>query len=143
MKLTDIFDVSKADNKYDAAIRSFYLIFYAAGFMIFVAVGLNSMTLQTWLLAFFGAVFGGTAYGTIAKMIINIVRTDRQKNKADTLIQLFYVVFFSLATVAFLAIGFQENNLKTWLIAFVGAYGAATIYSSIAKLIVTLKRKDK
>lgn len=143
LKIRDIFNVSKADNKYDMAIRSFYLIFYAAGLIIFFAVGLNSMELQTWILAFFGAVFGATAYGTVVKMIINMVRKDRQKSKADTLINLFYVVFFSLATVAFFAIGFEHNNLKTWLIAFVGSYGAATIYSAIARLIVTLVRKDK
>lgn len=135
--------ISKTDNKYDAAIRSFYLIFYAAGLIIFVAVGLSSMTLQVWLLAFFCAALGATAFGTVAKMIISMIRKDMQTRKADTLIKLFYVVFYMIATIAFLAIGFQENNVKIWIIAFVGAYGAATIYSAIARLIVTLVRKDK
>ena len=70
-------------------------------------------------------------------------RKDRRESRADTLINLFYVVFFSVATVAFFAIGFQYNNLKTRLVAFVGSYGAATIYSAIARLVVTLSRKDK
>ena len=95
------------------------------------------------MLAFFGAAFGATAYGTVIKMIIYLVRKDRRESRADTLINLFYVVFFSVATIAFLAIGFQYNNLKTWLIAFVGSYVAASIYSAIARLVVTLSRKDK
>ena len=143
MKIREIFSVSRANNKYDAAIRAFYLIFYAAGLIIFVALGLNSMELRTWVLAFFSAAIGATAYGTVVKMIINMVRKDRRESRADTLINLFYVVFFSVATIAFFAIGLQYNNLKTWLIAFVGSYGAAAIYSAIARLVVTLSRKDK
>lgn len=142
MKIRNIFFQNKTDNKYDTAIRSFYLLFYVGGFIVFFSVGLESMKLQTWVLAFFCSAFGATVYGTIAKMIINMIRKDKQKNKADILIKLFYIIFFSLATVAFLAISLQENNIKIWLIAFVGSYGTATIFSTIVQLIVTLARKD-
>jgi len=142
LKMREIFNVSKADNKYDAAIRSIYMICFAAGFIIFVTVGMNAMNLQTWLLTFVCCIAGAAFYGTVAKMIINMVRKDRQRSKTDTLIQLFYVVFFAMATVAFLAIGYQEKNAKTWVVAFVGSYGAAVIYSAIARLIITLARKD-
>lgn len=143
MKVQNVFSINRASNKYDAAIRAFYLVFYAAGAIIFIVTGLNSTDIRTWILAFFGAAFGATAYGTIAKMIVNMVRKDRQKSRADTLLQLIFVVFFSLATVAFMAIGLEHGNIKTWAIAFVGAYGAATVYSAIAYLIVGLVRKDK
>ena len=142
MKILNNFIPNKTDNKYDNAIRSFYLLFYVGGFIIFFLVGLESMKLKTWFLAFFCSAFGATVYGTVAKMIINMIRKDKQENKADILIKLFYIIFFSLATVAFLAIGFQENNIKTWIIAFVGSYGTATIFSTITRLIVSLARKD-
>jgi len=142
MKILNILLSNKTNNKYDIAIGSFYLLFYASGFIVFFLVGLDSMKLQTWVLAFFCSAFGATVYGTLAKMIINLIRKDKQENKADILVKLFYIIFFSLATVAFLAIGLQEKNIKTWLIAFVGSYGTATIFSTIARLIVTLARKD-
>jgi len=134
--------MKKSVNKYDAAIRAFYLLFYAAGLVIFVAVGLAHMTAAAWLLAFVCAALGATAYGTIAKLIVGMVRSDRTESRADLLIKLFYVVFFSLATVAFLAAGIEYSGLKSWIIAFVAAYGAALVYSTIARLIVTLIRKD-
>ena len=143
MKAKDIFNFNNDGNKYDMAIRTFYLIFYAAALIIFFTVGLNSMELKTWIIAFFCAAFGATVYGTIAKMIITMIRKDKQKRKADTLIKLFRIVFFSLSTVAFLAIGFQENNTKAWIIAFVGSYGASAIFSAISQLIITLAGKDK
>ena len=142
MKILNILLSNKTNNKYDIAIGSFYLLFYAGGFIVFFLVGLDSLKLQTWVLAFFCSAFGATVYGTLAKMIINLIRKDKQENKADILVKLFYIIFFSLATVAFLAIGLQEKNIKTWLIAFVGSYGTATIFSTIARLIVTLARKD-
>ena len=143
MGIRSMLNINKADNKFDMAIRSFYLIFYTAGFIVFLAVGLNSMNIKTWILAFLCSIFGATVYGTIAKMIINMVRKDKQVDKLGILKRLFYVILFSLATVAFLAIGLEEKTIKTWIIAFVGSYGGAIIFSSIAQLIITLAKKDK
>jgi len=143
MKLQEVFSFKKTDNKYDVVTRSFFLLFYAAGLIIFVAVGLQYMTLTAWLLGFVCAALGATAYGIIAKTIVDMVRKDRTRNCADILIRLFFVVFFALATVAFITIGLQYGTVKTWIIAFLGSYGAALIYSLIARLIITLVRKDK
>jgi len=143
MKLQEVLGFKKTGNQYDSAIRACYLLFYAAGFLIFIAVGLQHMTLKTWLLGFFGAVFGATVYGTIVKMIIGMVRKDRVKSRSDILIRLFYLVFFSIAVVVFLTLGLQYHNVKSWAIAFIGSFGAALVYSLIARLIITLARKDK
>ena len=133
----------QAGNKYDLATRIFFLLFYAAGLIVFVAVGLQYMTAQAWILGFVCAAAGATAYGMIAKLVIDLVRKDKPRAKADTLMRMFYFVFFALATVTFLTIGFQHNSAKTWVIAFIGSYGAAFIYGSIAWLVITLVRKDK
>ena len=143
MKIREILGLEKTGNQYDTAIRACYLLFYIIGFIVFIAVGLQYMTLTAWLLGLFGAAFGATVYGTIVRMIINMVRKDRTKSRADILIQLFYVVFFAIATVVFLALGMQYHNAKTWIIALVGSYGGAFVYSLIARLIITLVRKDK
>jgi len=143
MKIQDALSFRRSGNKYDVAVSTLYLLFYAAGLIIFIAVGLQYMTLAAWLLGFVCAVLGATAYGTIAKLIIGLARKDRTENRADILIRLFFVVFFSLATVAFIAIGLQYGAIKTWIIAFFGSYGAALVYSLVARLIVTLARKDK
>jgi len=135
--------LKKTDNKYDSAIRTFYLLFLCAGLIIAVAVGVTHMTAAAWVLGSLFALLGAIVYATIAKLIIDMVRKDRTVARPDILIRLFYVVFFSLATVAFVAIGMQHRDTKTWIIAFVGSYGAAVIYSAIAHLIITLARKDK
>ena len=137
-----MFNVSKAENKYDAAIRASYIICYAAGFIIFFAVGLDSMELKTWIIAFPCCTFGATVYGTIAKMVINAIRKDKIESKADTLIKLCHIVFFAIATAAFLASGFTYGGLKYWIIAFVGSYGGAVICSAIAQVVVSFLRKD-
>jgi len=129
-------------NKYDTAIRCFYAIFAAIGLIVFVAVSLQYMTWQAWLFSGFGSVLGATALSLIVRSMINMFRDDQPVAKADVLIRVFYIVFFTIATVAFVSIGFQWNNTRTWIIAFVGAYAAALIYSTIARLIVTLARKD-
>jgi len=134
--------IKPAENKYDLVTRLFFLLFYAAGLIIAVSVGLKYMTVQAWLLGLLGAAVGATAYGMVAKLIIDMVRKDRQTARPDTLIKLFHVVFLAIATVTFLAIGFQYGDAKTWVIAFVGSYGGAFIYASIARLIITLTRKD-
>ena len=92
MKIREILGLEKTGNQYDTAIRACYLLFYIIGLIVFIAVGLQYMTLTAWLLGLFGAAFGATVYGTIVKMIINMVRKDRTKSRADILIQLFYVV---------------------------------------------------
>ena len=143
MKLQDILSFKKPDNKYDLLTRAFYLVFYVAGLIVFVSVGLEYMTPTAWVLGFVCSVLGATAYGTIAKMIVDMVRKDRERGRADILIRLFYVVFFALATVVFLTVGVPGNSAKTWIIAFIASYGAAFIYSTIARLIVNLARKDK
>ena len=142
MKLLDCLNISKADNKYDAAIRAFYAVFYIAGFIVFFAVGLEHMKLRTWILAFVCAFFGATVYGAIAKGIINFIRRDRKDSKPDALRKLLQTVFFAVATVAFIAVGVQENQTKTWLIAFVGAYGGAFIFTVIAQLIIFMTQKE-
>jgi len=133
----------KTDNKYDLATRIFFLLFYTAGLIVFVAVGLEYMTVQAWLLAFICSAAGATVYGIIAKLIVDLIRPDRPRSKPDILIRMFYFVFFAVATVAFLAIGFQYHTPKTWVIALIGSYGAAFIYGSIAWLVITLARHDK
>jgi len=100
-----IFSFIKADTKYDSAIRTFYLLFYAAGLIVWVALGLTYMTPAAWIGGLFCAALAATAYGTVANMIVGLIRKDRIKNRADTLIRLFFVLLFSVATVAFLAIG--------------------------------------
>ena len=135
-------NIKSTSNKYDLATRLFFLLFYAVGVIVIVSVGLEYMTVQAWLLGLVCAAAGATVYGVIAKLIIDLVRKDRKTAKPDVLIRLFYVLFFAVATVAFLAIGFQYGNVKTWIIAFVGSYAGAFIYGSIAWLIITLARKD-
>ena len=134
--------IKQTDNKFDMATRTFFLLFYAIGLIVFVAVGLQYMTILAWVLGLVCSAFGATVYGLIAKSIIDLVRKDRKTAKPDVLIRLFYVLFFTIATVAFVSIGFQYGNVKTWILAFVGSYAGAFIYSSIAWLIITLVRKD-
>jgi len=136
-----IFFSERIVNKYDAAVRTFYLLFCAAAVVIFISVGLRYMTAAAWLLGFICSALGAAAYGTIAKLIIGMIRRDRVKSRSDILAQLFYVVFFSAATVAFITIGMRGGSVKTWILAFVGSYGAAFIYSCIARLIIDLARK--
>ena len=129
-------------NKYDQVTRIFFMLFYAAALIIYMAVGLQSMTAEVWVLGFFCAAGGATVYGVIVKSIIDMVRKDRQTAKPDILIRLFIVIFFAIGTVVFLSVGFQYGTAKTWVIAFIGSYGGAFIYSAIAWLIITLARKD-
>ena len=146
MKLSDIFNVHKSDNKYDIAIRMCYIIFYSIGVIVFFAVGLKHMNLWVWLSSFVGCMLGATAYGTVAKIIITVVRKDLQdgkKVKAESVLRLSYLVIFSIATIIFVSAGIENGTVKSWLIAFVGSYGGAVIYSAIARLIITLIRKDK
>lgn len=132
-------------NKYDQLTKMFYLIFGVGALIIYVCVGLTSDGgWQVWLLGIIAAICGAAAWGTLAYFIISLVRKDKPKtNKYDLISRAIYILFFIVATIAFVAIGFQYGQTKTWIIAFIGAYGAATVYGTVAKLIITLIRKDK
>lgn len=144
MRIT-IFNKEKAaENKYDRAIKLFYLIFGVAGLMVFLIVGIINNNPQIWLFAFFGAAAGTAAWGTLTYFIVSLIRKDEPaSNKYDNISWAVYVLFFIIATIAFIATGLHYANAKTWLIAFIGAYGAAAVYGTIAKVIINLIRKDK
>jgi hypothetical protein len=134
----------KVVNKYDLLIKLFYLVFALGALIIYVCVCLlNDGDWKVWLLGFFAAACGAAAWGTLAYFIISLVRKDKERNKYDLVSRMIYILFFIIATIAFIAIGFQYGTVKIWIIAFIGAYGAAVVYGSIAKLIITLVRKDK
>jgi hypothetical protein len=137
----------KAVNKYDLLIKLFYLVFGVGALIIYLCVSLiNEGDWNVWILGFFGAACGAAAWGTLAYFIISLVRKDKEKiNKYDLVSRMIYIIFFIVATIAFIAIGFKYGTLKIWIIAFIGAYGAAIVYGTIAKLIITLVRirKDK
>ena len=146
MKISEFLEVNKSENKYDVAIRMCYLIFYSIGVIVFFSLGLQYMKLWVWVLAFVCCALGGTAYGTVAKIIITVIRKDLQdgkKVKAESVLRLAYLVIFSIATIIFVATGIEGGAAKSWLISFVGSYGGAVIYSALARLIVTFIRKDK
>jgi len=128
--------------QYAAAVRNVRLICAVAATIVWVCVAVARMTVLAWVLGFVVCALGGAAYATIGTLILALVCRDRPRPRSDSVIALCTVVFFSLATVAFLAIGVQHHGVKTWVVAFVGAYGAAVIYSAIARLIVSLVRKD-
>lgn len=133
-------------NKYDAAIRTSYLIFYSIGAIIFLTVGLQRMELWIWAISFVYCLLGATAYGTVAKIIITLIRKDqknKKKAKAKSILKLSYLVIFSIATIIFISIGIEHNDPKSWLISFIATYGGAVVYSAIARLIITLTQKNK
>lgn len=142
MEKSNIIAGAAPGNKYDIAIRTIFFIFFVAAVIVAVSVGLAHMTATAWVFGFIGALAGALVYTTIGKIIIDMIRKDRTRRPSDNLIRLFYVVFFALATVAFLTIGLQRHNTRIWIIAFIASYGAAFIYASIGRLIVTLVRKD-
>lgn len=136
----------KVTNKYDQLIKLFYFVFAVGALIIYVCVCATNEAAdwKVWLLGIIAAVCGAAAWGTLAYFIISLIRKDKPKvNKYDLISRAIYIIFFIVATIAFVAIGFQYGTLKVWIIAFIGAYGAATVYGSIAKLIITLVRKDK
>lgn len=146
MKLLDFLRVSKSNNKYDVAIRMGYLIFFTIGAIVFFSIGLQYMEPRIWLLTFVCCAIGATGYGTVVRIAITMIRKDLQdgkKIKAELILKLLYIVFFSLATILFIAIGLEKGTAKAWLTAFVGTFGGAVIYSAIARVIVTFIRKDK
>ena len=146
MKISELLEVNKSDNKYDVAIRMCYLIFYSIGVIVFFSLGLQYMKLWVWVLSFVCCTLGATAYGTVAKIIITTIRKDLEdgkKVKAESALRLSYLVIFSIATIIFVATGIEGGTVKSWLISFVCSYGGAVIYSAIARLIITLIRKDK
>ena len=104
------------------------------------------MKLWVWILTLVCCAFGATAYGTVAKIIITMIRKDLQegkKVKAESVLKLSYLVIFSIATIIFVATGIENGTAKSWVIAFVASYGGAVIYSAVARLIVTILRKEK
>lgn len=136
----------KDKNVYSRLIKLFYLVFALGALVICVCVCATAegANWQTWLLGLIAAVCGAAAWGTLAYFIISLVRKDKPKaDKYDFVSRTVYIVFFMIATIAFAAIGFQYGTLKTWIIAFIGAYGAAAVYGSIAKLIITLVKIKK
>ena len=146
MKISDFLGINKSENKYDVAIRMCYLIFYSIGIIVFFSLGLQYMKLWVWMLSFVCCTLGATANGTAAKIIITVIRNDLQdgkKVKAESVLRLSYLVIFSIATIIFVSTGIENGTVKSWLIAFVGSYGGAVIYSAIARLIITFIRKDK
>ena len=147
MKIKELLEVNKSENKYDVAIRMCWLIFCSIGFIVFFAVGLQYMVLDIWLLAFVCCVFGAIVLGVISKTLINMIRKDRQKDKkvkADLLKRLLYIFIFAMATIAFITIGIEESggDIKYWIVALVGSYGGAVIASALVRMIITFLRKD-
>ena len=145
MKINDFSKTKRSENKYDVAIRMCYLIFSAIAVIVFVSLGLQYMKLWVWALSFVCCALGAAVYGTIAKTIITVIRRDLQfskKVKVKSVLNLSYLVIFSIATIIFVATGIEGGSAKAWLISFVCSYGGAVIYSAIAKLIATLIRKE-
>lgn len=146
MKIQDYFKDNKSDNKYDVAIRMCYLIFLSIGFIVFFSVGLQYMRLWVWLLSFVCCTLGAVIYGTVAKIIITMIRKDLQsekKIKTELILKLSYLIIFSFAVIIFVATGLEKGTAKSWIISFVGSFGGAVIYSAITRIIVTFIRKDK
>ena len=134
----------KTPNTYDMVIKLFYLLFSVGALIITVSVGVMNNDWQIWLLAIFGSALGAAAYGVLAHMIVSIIRKDKpHKDKYDLISKAIYMLFYALATVAFITIGFEHRQTKVWIITFVCAYGAATIYGTIAKLIIMLVKAKK
>ena len=136
----------KVTNRYDRLIRLFYLVFGAGAFIIYicVCVAAGSADWKVWVLGAVASVCGAAAWGTLASFIVSLVRKDKPEvNKYDLVSKAIYIILFIVATIAFVATGFQYGTLKAWIIAFIAAYGAAAVYGSIAKLIITLVRKDR
>ena len=147
MKMSDYLDFGKAENKYDVATRMCYLIFSSIAFIVFFAVGLQFMVLEIWLLAFVCCVFGAVISSVIAKVVVNLMRKDRQKDKkskTDLIKRLLYIFIFAMATVAFVTIGLEESggDIKYWIIALVGSSGGAVICSAIVNIIFAFVNKD-
>ena len=148
MKISDYLDFGKAENKYDTAIRMCCLIFSSAGFIVFIAVGLHYTAFNIWLLTFGCCSFGAAVCSAAAKMLINIIRKDRQKDKivkADLLKRLLCVFIFIIAAAAFITIGTEqsEGDIKYWIIAFVGSFGGAVIASALVRMIFAFAGRDK
>ena len=146
MKISELFKVAKSEDKYDVAIRMCYLIFYSIGTIVFFSVGLQYTKLWVWLLALVCCALGATAYGTIAKKIIIMVREKLQygrKVDAESVLKISYLLIFSFAAIIFVSAGLEKGTTTSWLIAFVASFGGAVIYSALARLIVTFIRKDK
>ena len=146
MKISDFLDVNKSDNKYDVTIRMIYIIFYSIAVIIFFSLGLQYMKLWVWALSFVCCALGATAYGTIAKIIINMIRgklQDGKKIDVGLVLKLSYLLIFSFAAIIFVAAGIEYGDAKSWIIAFISSFGGAVIYSALARLVVTLIQKDK
>ena len=136
----------KVVNKYDRLIKLFYLVFGAGALIIYLCVcaAAEDADWRVWTLGAVAAVCGAAAWGTLTYFIISLIRKDKPKeHKYDLVSKVIYIILFIVATIAFVAIGFQYGTFKTWIIAFLGAYGAAAVYGSVAKLVITLVRKDK
>ena len=147
MKINDYLDFGKAENKYDVAIRMCYLIFGSIGFIVFFAVGLQYMVPEIWFLTFVCCVFGATVSAVLAKVFINMIRKDRQKDKklkADLPKRFLYIFIFAMATVAFITIGIEESGGDStyWIIAFVGSYAGAIILSALVRMIFAFVRNE-
>ena len=146
MKIKELLEVNKSENKYDVAIRMCYLIFYSIGVIVLFSLGLQYMKLWVWALSFVCCALGATAYGTVAKIIITTIRKDLEdgkKVKAESVLRLSYLIIFSIATIIFVATGIEKETVTGWLISLVCSYGGALIYSAVARLIITFIRKDK
>ena len=146
MKISELLEAGKSENKYDVAIRMCYRIFYSIGTIVFFSIGLRYMKLWVWLLSLVCCALGATAYGTIAKKIITMIREnleDGKKVKIESVLKLVYLLIFSFAAIIFVAAGIEKGTVTAWLIAFVSSFGGAVIYSALARLIITFLRKDK
>ena len=134
----------KNSNKFDGAIKMSYLIFACGAAIIAVSVGVMNNDWQTWVQGLLIAICGAAAFGFLAHFIISLIRNDKPNvNKYDLVSRSLFILFYIVASIAFIGIGFQYMQTKIWIIAFVGAYGAATIYASVAKLIITVIKVKK